>query len=424
MLRTNSKSAWHPVGVVMGCLLGAGATVACNNLLEVSLPGVVKETILDDPKLAGLLVNSAIADFECAYDNFVFGSSAMTDEVWHISGAQVDREWGGRLINADHDNYVFAKCEDGGFGQYTVIHTARYSAEDALRRISKFSDADVPAKTSLMATLSAYAGYDYIMLGEPFCEQAIDGGPIQTPAQVLAVAEQYFTEAIDLAQASGNTGILNMARVGRARVRLDLGNKAGASADASLVPVGFVKNATYGIEPRRRNKGYYSYIQFHTFSVAPPYRGMTWKGVPDPRVTVVDAGVEPISLRHHWQHRKYTSVSDPIPIASWDEAQLIVAEAQLGQTAVDIINLLHTRAGLPAYDPATDGPILQQVLEERKRELFLEGGHRFNDMLRFGLLNDSTPYKSGIDDLGRAYGHTTCWPLPNVERQGNPNIGG
>ena len=35
-----------------------------------------------------------------------------------------------------------------------------------------------------------------------------------------------------------------MAYVGRARARLDQGNKTGAAADAALVPAGFVINAT------------------------------------------------------------------------------------------------------------------------------------------------------------------------------------
>jgi starch-binding outer membrane protein, SusD/RagB family len=74
---------------------------------------------------------------------------------------------------------------------------------------------------------------------------AIDNGPALTRADVLAIAEKRFTSAIALATTAGDASLKNMATVGRARVRLDLGNMPGAAADAALVPAGFVRNAEY-----------------------------------------------------------------------------------------------------------------------------------------------------------------------------------
>ena len=115
----------------------AALASGCSGLLDVDLPGVVEAKTLDDPGLSALLVESAIADFECAYTNYAAGSSAMSDEWWHTSGGQVYREWGGRQINAQHNNYVRAGCDEGGFGQYVVIHTARFQAKDAFERITR-----------------------------------------------------------------------------------------------------------------------------------------------------------------------------------------------------------------------------------------------------------------------------------------------
>ncbi|MGH7475240.1 MAG: RagB/SusD family nutrient uptake outer membrane protein [Longimicrobiales bacterium] len=124
----------------------------------------------------------------------------------------------------------------------------------------------------------------------------------------------------------------------------------------------------------------------------------------------------------HYVQTKYPAFSSPIPLATWEEAQLIIAEVTGGETAVGIINALHQRAGLPSYDPATDGDITEHTIQERSRELFLEGGHRLKDILRYM----GTPYEisvdTGIDHFGREYGPTTCWPLPNVERHNNPNL--
>ena len=404
----------------------AALASGCSGLLDVDLPGVVEAKTLDDPGISALLVESAIADFECAYTNYAAGSSAMSDEWWHTSGGQVYREWGGRQINAQHNNYVRAGCGEGGFGQYVVIHTARFQAKDAFERITEFDAADVPGdKNGLLATASAYEGYGLLLLGENFCEMALDGGPLMQPSEVLAVSAERFERAISMA--AGNDDVRNMASVGLARARRGMGNLAGAATAAATVPEEFVYDVNRDDTPQRRwNRFFDSNVRRSDYTVAPPFRGIEWKGDPDPRVDLFYNGVIAAYDVDWWQTTKYKSLSDNIPLATWVEAQLVMAEAQGGAAAVDIINRLHGRAGLQPFDPATDmveGPksdnIMNMVIEQRRRELFLEGGHRLSDMLVYDL-----PFFTGIDHLGREYGTTTCWPLPELERLGNPNIGG
>jgi len=398
----------------------------CSDLLEVDLPGVVEAKTLDDPGISPLLVESAIADFECAYTNYSAGSSAMSDEWWHTSGGQVYREWGGRQINAQNDNYVRAGCDEGGFGQYVVIHTARFQAKDAYERINGFDAGDVPGdRNDMLASASAYEGYRLLMLGENFCEMAIDGGPLMQPDEVLALSSQRFERAIEMA--GGNDDIRNMASVGLARASRGMGNLNAAAAAAATVPEGFQYDVNRDDTPRRRwNRFFDSNVRRSDYTIAPPFRDIEWKGDPDPRVELFYNGVIAAYDVDWWQTTKYKSLSDNIPLATWVEAQLIMAEAQGGGAAVDIINRLHARAGLKPFDPATDmveGPksdnIMNMVIEQRRREFFLEGGHRLSDMLVYDL-----PFFTGVDHLGREYGNTTCWPLPDLERLGNPNIDG
>ena len=78
---------------------------------------------------------------------------------------------------------------------------------------------------------------------------------------------------------------------------------------------------------------------------------------------------------------------------------------------------------MPAYDATgqTAAQVLAQIVEERRRELFLEG-HRLGDLRRYGLPilpAAGTPFLSG-----GVYGSQTCFPLPDVERINNPNISG
>jgi hypothetical protein len=106
-------------------------------------------------------------------------------------------------------------------------------------------------------------------------------------------------------------------------------------------------------------------------------------------------------------------------LATWDEAQLIIAEAEGGVTAVMIINMFHDRAGLPPFVSIDEGEIRQHVIEERRRELFLES-HHLGDIIRYNL--ELEPATGTPFSKGGTYGTTTCLPLPEVETLNNPNI--
>jgi hypothetical protein len=326
--------------------------------------------------------------------------------------------WDQRRIFPDNTNLGSANCTTLGYGVYTPLQTARFQAADVAKRINGFPDAAVPNKSTLLATVAAIEGYAITLLGEGFCEIAIDGGPGLSRTQSLTMAEQRFTTAIGLATTANAQDILNLARVGRARVRLDLGKLAEAAADADLVPSAFVYNATYSsANDRRRNRIFFDSQTNLYLAVDPRFRNLTVGGVPDTRVRVAAAtrnghdGITPL-----WLQQKYLSDAAPIAIASWREARLISAEVKGGQAAVNAINELRTAAGLPQFSSTDANEIRAQVLEERRRELFLDG-HRLNDMLRLNL-----PFDTGTTFKGVPYGNTKCLPLPDAERLANPNF--
>ena len=110
---------------------------------------------------------------------------------------------------------------------------------------SGFSIACMSARAGYAAALTAtIAGFSLTMLGTDFCSAAIDVGPEMQPAELWALAEQRFNTAIDVATRINQQTLLNAARLGRARVRLYMGKRTEAAADARLVPAGFVWNAT------------------------------------------------------------------------------------------------------------------------------------------------------------------------------------
>lgn len=398
--------------------LACAGLPACDSLLEVDIPGRVEESALNDPALATTLLNSALGQFECAFANYVATVGVLTEEYIVSSFFLNANIWGWRGIEVNSAEGGCPGRNASDFGAYTPLQQARFMADDAARRIEGFPDAAVPNKTDMLAHLRAYGGYAYALLGEGFCEMAIDQGPLMTRAQVLEIAEQRFTEAIALAQSANNPSLRNMALVGRARVRLDLGRGDEAAADAAQVPQDFVRNAQYSEVQQRRENRVYNVTRRNAFlSVAPAYRNLTIGGVADTRVPVADAnragqdGVTP-----QWNQMKYNTGTAPIPIASWAEAQLIIAEARGGQDAVDAINRLRVKHGLPQITGGVPADIAQLVIEERRRQLFTEG-HRLGDMLRHNI-----PFPTGTNHKGQTYGPITCLPLPEQERLNNPNL--
>jgi hypothetical protein len=385
-------------------------------VIDVELPGRVREEALDNPALAGTLVASAQADFECAFSEFVHTTGLWSNELLNSSGGAEVNGWGARLSTYESGTgtCLTASQTRGAFATYLPLQIARRQAEDALTRLDKFTDAQVANRTLLLATAAAYSGYAHTLLGEAYCQVALGGGPLVAPAEALTAAEQRFTRAIELATTVNDARVLNLARVGRARVRLDLGKKADAAADARLVPANYVYNATYSNSTFRRNNTVVLNINtnFHE-SVAPEYRGLTVGTVADPRVPVRDAGRRgQDALTPLWTQSKYTATDSPIPLATWDEAQLIIAEAEGGDAAVAAINRIRTKYNLPQYAGGTPEQVMAQLIEERRRTLFLDG-HAIGDHLRFKL-----PFATGVNQKGVRYGTNTCLPLPAAEMDG------
>ena len=279
----------------------------------------------------------------------------------------------------------------------------------------------IPNNEYLIGRAELYVAYDYLLLSETFCEVAFDGGPVQSRADGFKLAEDHFTLAIGSVSPLNEAGadsIINAAQVGRARARLNLGDAQGVLSDANAVPEGFVWFATYDASPSRRRNVVFDIFSGRSSSVPVEYQNLEVQGVADPRVQAHATGqLATDGVNQHWMQDKYPSRSADIPMASWREAQLMIAEVEGGQTAVNIINVLRDTYSLPNFSSTDAAEIEAQVQEERRRELWLQGA-RMGDMLRWNL-----PFATGVDHRGRAYGIGTCAPLPQPEQFGNTNIG-
>ncbi|WP_333696423.1 RagB/SusD family nutrient uptake outer membrane protein [Flavobacterium sp.] len=101
-----------------------------------------------------------------------------------------------------------------------------------------------------------------------------------------------------------------------------------------------------------------------------------------------------------------------------EEQILIRAEARARQGeiigAIEDINTIRNRAGLPNTTAVTQSEVIEAIRQERQVEFFTELGHRFFDLKRWNLLNQELAYKPGWNNTD------VLWPLPLAEMNANP----
>lgn len=384
---------------------------------------------LDDPANADLLVASAINDFRCALVHFIAAGAYVGNE-WGVGGDTGGGSYvwyDGRVFTPAGwtSMYATGDCAGNAPNVYQPLSTARWMADESLRRLDDWGDTEVPNRMELTARAAAFSGYSLTLMGEAMCSATLDLGPEMMPDELFAEAEDRFARAMEAAELTGQQDILNVARVGRARVRLNRNRLPEAAADAALVPRDFSFEFAYSqADPSTENKLYALMERNLMATVEPAYRDLRFEGVPDPRVTVIDLGViGPGTDIEIWSTTKYPGLDAPVPVATWEEAQLILAEVALEEgrlgDAVEFINELHQRVGLPDFESDDPAEIREQLIYERSAEFFLEGQH-LNDLKRLGL--ELVPAPGQAFPHGGTFGDQTCFPLPEVEYANNPNI--
>lgn len=434
----------RPGSLALAVLLLAAGAVACNQdkLLAVQSPSRIPASGLESPANATVIVNGAVADFECAYGAYIVAGGLIGNELADATQTADRYPYDRRTLTSKEPRYATYGCE--ALGVYTPMQTARVSADNARKLLSGWTDQQVPNRQMLIATAAAYEAYSMIAFGEGFCstvfstfnaDKTTNFGSELTPKQALDSAVTHFTEAIAAAQAggSGAQNVLNLALVGRARAKLDLGDLAGARADAALVPPGFRYDITASsISSRRYNRVWAdngiqgtgpitsSTPVNQASSIDAPYRNLN-----DPRVPVDSTGRVSTTKVPIFVQRKYTGPDSPIRLASGDEAQLIIAEADLTTNpgnSLAIINAFRARGNEPALAAGTSAADLKAALiNERERTFFLEGQH-LGDMIRYAI--PMYPPPGATFPGGGTYGTQLCMPLPDAERLNNPVLGG
>lgn len=282
-----------------------------------------------------------------------------------------------------------------------------------------------PTDSREYARLSFYEGFGKLWLADAYCTVAFRGtGPELTSHEAYEVAEADLTEAIEAAGVDED--VRQAALVGRARIRLRLGDEAGAVADARAVDPSFEFMVEYSTATNEQRNGIFvSTQEARTYTVARRFRELTLDdtGIPDPRTLVEFRGPANVATEPLWVPLKVPSSAASLRMASGDEAQYIIAEVEGGDVAVDIINAVRARHGISEeWAPSGTGPneVRDKLIEERFRTLFLEGVHmgdlrHYIDKYDVDLFPQDTPQ-------GIPVGDQTCIPMPALERENNPDL--
>jgi hypothetical protein len=433
--------------VIAVILAAMAAGCSTEKILEVKDPDVVTPGSLQSKETLPALINGAVGNFHNAF----VGPGDVNESSGQIGygGLLADEFVSAGTFPTRHevDQRKIDLTNGSNLDQFNFLSQARAAADLAARRYASL-DPDAP-EHSLALSLD---GFSTVLFGEDYCsgvpfssltdEGDIVYGDPMTTQQIFERAVAKFDTAISVAGESED--FLNLARIGKGRALLDLGNYTDAAAAVADVPDDFVYLIESSDNTDNETNGVYIFVQnAKRLSVADKegVNGLDYRSANDPRVpwepeidpatgdTVVGQdGVTPLMLQ-----LKYPERGSPAPLATGIEARLIQAEAVLHGGTGDFEEFLNAaRAQFDGLQPlsAADIPAdavgkTNLLFRERAFDLWLTA-HRLGDLRRlirqYGR-GSETVFPTGTWFKGGTYGPDVNMPVP-ADENNNPNFQG
>lgn len=384
----------------------AFAAAGCKGVLEVSNEQDILDKNLDSPDAVVPIMNGVLGDFALAYANAIDIIGLFGQELQHTGSFPTWREV---------ESGIGTRPSGTGDQVYQNVSRAIWVADTAAVRFRSFlPDAE---KRFELATVLMWGGFAHFLLADNFCELTFHGGPAVAPKAGYERALAVFDDAVKVATAANRVDVINGSYGGRARVKLMLGDHAGARDDARRVPQGYRLMALYGNNTRENNG-----VAINTTTLIRREAGVhprfyndpLFKA--DPRTAFRDKGDTakgPDPTRKFVEQLKYPARDTPIPVFTWQEARLIEAEAELQvgtpAAAVTLINQVRAASNLPPYSGAvTAAAVRAQLIHERQAELWLQA-QSLVDWRRFNLHFATQP-------------RDKCFEIGQLEFDTNPNL--
>ncbi|MDH3224992.1 MAG: hypothetical protein OEO23_14825, partial [Gemmatimonadota bacterium] len=306
------------------------ATVGCENVLDVQLPNVIPPDRLEGEAGAAALYHGALGQFAESWSGGgslpgrVLISGLLSDEYQSTANLTQFQDLDRR--DARSDQFLV------GLG-YELLHRARHGLEDGARRMHDMILR--PEDDPRIGKMWALSGFVHVALAEDYCDgitishfpdsgAPVFGDPL-TRAEVLRLSLGRFDSAATWS--AGDADVESLARLGKARALLNLGDFEAASASATAVLDGFAYANEHGDATRNLwNSVYYLGQVFRRWSVAEGEggNGLPYRTALDPRVPV-EAEPSPgnEATVDSYAYLGYSARADPFLMADDVDARLI-----------------------------------------------------------------------------------------------------
>ena len=421
-------------------ILLAFGTVSCDSLVEVIDPDIVTPESLNSEAGIQTLKAGSLGDFAVAMSGSAAGHGATAGLIV-MSGLMSDEyDYSGTFPTRREADTRNLQNVNGTMNTiYSNLHRSRAGAEATIDLAIEFGG--VPEVESEMQSI---VGFAYIMFAETFCggvpfSKAPSGGGDIIYGEPLTT-EQMFTSAISwfddaASNAGSNSDLISLARVGKARALLGLGQISAAAAEVSSVPDNFVYYIEHSDNSRRQENGIYimsTVRRQYSIADGKGINGIMYRSSMDPRVPWNggdEFGQDDITL--YYNQLKYPDSNAPVLLASGMEARLIEAEAAANSnnsgTTETIHNNLRSTIGLNDLDFSgmSGNTLLKAHFEERAFWLY-STGHRQGDLRRLVEVYNipvSEVFPWGPYFKGGEYSSNIKFPVPESESN-NPNYVG
>ncbi|RMG34857.1 MAG: hypothetical protein D6732_10140, partial [Methanobacteriota archaeon] len=270
---------------------------------------------------------------------------------------------------------------------WSRVGTLRFLADDlvdrAMNRISWSSDAKKNEALFWGYLLGGYARYLYAVhwgLHETEPGGVIDGGPFVQQSEMLALAREKFNAALQVAPDAYWTRVVNSLLAKTYIVVNDYTNAATYAANGMVAGDAPFEALYNDVDD---NYVWQQGGRLRTQVVVDPRFEAYITADPNEANRIQIEAITGNSGATYWRQIRYPEAGSPIPVMTWQENNLMLAEIALnGGTGdpVALVNEVRASHGLSAL-AAVDMNVL---IEERDKELFVTG-NRVIDQNRFNL---------------------------------------
>ena len=426
---------------------------ACDDWVTSTEPQitVIEDDLLNDPDQIPFLVTGVEARFAFVYTRLTVSADLLAaqlvfDEVMELATFPTYRELNDAFAGRG-DQTTFSSNTVRNV--YTPLGGYRLLADNLLERIDGLDGLSAEVRNRATFVGNFYGAVARYFIGFHFVENACGaaagvgsggpacistlGGPIDESAVITASEMmQQITPRLDAARAVASPYEVRMTNTFQARLNLILGNYGAAysAAQNGLVAGDAPFQSLHSVQASNE---FYFAAGDGRIQVIPNRR---FEGYiaddPDEANRVVlkqspDALVNDDEPR--FQQDMYPLQGSPMDFVTWQENELMLAELEAlhgqgtgGQvSALARINAVRASHGIGALAGVVDE---EMILVERDKELFLQAVRMF-DLLRFNAWHSTIPGTPGVRDAnsGDPIGPWRGLPIPNDERNQNPNVG-